>query len=102
MYGIYTIYTYICLNFMVNVGKYTSPMDAMGYICIFGSKFLDTKQTKHFKNRPRAPRAKEKDSEMLRHTKMLKLGFSGLGTTIGWSHFLFNHFLSVLGCPVGS
>ena len=29
MYG---IFTYIWLIFMVNVGKYTSPMDPMGYI----------------------------------------------------------------------
>ncbi len=28
MYG---IYTYIWLIFMVNVGKYTSPMDPVGY-----------------------------------------------------------------------
>ena len=66
---------------MVNVGKYTSPMDAMGYIFIFGSKLLDTKQTNQQKHRLRAPRAKEKDSEMLRHTKMLKLGFFG-----SWNH----------------
>ena len=29
MYG---IFTYIWLIFMVNVGKYTSPMDCMGYL----------------------------------------------------------------------
>ena len=26
------IFTYICLIFMVNVGKYTSPMDPMGRV----------------------------------------------------------------------
>ena len=36
MYGIFTyiwlIFTYIWLFFMVNVGKYTSPMDSMGIL----------------------------------------------------------------------
>ena len=41
MYG---IYPYIWIKFMVNVGKYTSPMDSMGgtftYIClIFYGKY---------------------------------------------------------------
>ena len=31
MYGVY-IYTYIWLIFIVNVGKYTIPMDTMGYV----------------------------------------------------------------------
>jgi len=31
MYGVYMIYAYIWLIFMVNVGKYTSPMDPMGF-----------------------------------------------------------------------
>ena len=38
MYGIFTyiyhmygIFTYLCLIFMVTVGKYTSPMDPLGY-----------------------------------------------------------------------
>ena len=30
--SMYGIFTYIWLIFMVNVGKYTSPMDPMGYI----------------------------------------------------------------------
>ena len=29
------MFTHICLNFMVHVGKYTSPMDAMGLLFIF-------------------------------------------------------------------
>ena len=35
MYG---ILTYIWLIFMVNVGKYTSPMDPMGYVYIIPAR----------------------------------------------------------------
>jgi len=30
--SMYGIYTYIWLIFIVNVGKYTSPMDCLGYL----------------------------------------------------------------------
>ena len=41
--SMYGIYTYIWLIFMVNVGKYTSPMDPMGYTHLnwYESIFLD-------------------------------------------------------------
>ena len=51
MYGIFT-HIHEWLIFMVNVGKYTSPMDAMGSI-IFPNQFLDpqTKSVQHLKTR---------------------------------------------------
>ena len=38
--SMYGIYTYIWLIFMINVGKYTSPMDPMGKNFTFPPKFL--------------------------------------------------------------
>ena len=32
--SVYGIFTYIWLIFMVNVGKYTSPMDSMGILVV--------------------------------------------------------------------
>ena len=79
MYG---IFTYIWLIFMVNVGKYTSPMDGMGiYFPKFSRNVLGTQQQRtlmRLKFPGPFPREKWR-------TSRAKLRVSGVSAAMGYS-----------------